>query len=132
MKREFSKYRERGFDVAEFVDVMVRQLTNSSFDSGTAEEREEEREEREALVAKLAELFTQVDVNGVPIRPLSDAFDRLCSRTVAPTLGRHSGETVGAGVRANVGAGCGRRRSEGALLHPSRPKPCSKSSKVSF
>ena len=77
MKREFSKYRERGFDVAEFVDVMVRQLTTSSSVAGAAEEHEEEgreekreeareeaREEREALVAKLAELFTQVDVNG--------------------------------------------------------------------
>lgn len=64
MKREFGKYKERGFDVAEFVDVMVRQLTRSSFGAGTAEEREEERAEREALVAKLAELFTQVDVNG--------------------------------------------------------------------
>ena len=64
MKREFGRYKERGFDVAEFVDVMVRQLTSSSFLAGTAEERAEERAEREALVAKLAELFTQVDVNG--------------------------------------------------------------------
>ena len=41
MKREFSKYRERGFDVAEFVDVMVRQLTTSSSVAGAAEEHEE-------------------------------------------------------------------------------------------
>eukprot|EP00964_Phaeocystis_antarctica_P107298 scaffold72053_cov63-Phaeocystis_antarctica.AAC.3 len=66
--------------------------------------------------------LSSCQLTAVPTRPLSDAFDRLCSRTVAPTLGRHSGETVGAGVGANVGAGCGRRRSEGALRPQARSK----------
>ena len=71
MGREFGKYKQ--LDVAEFVDVMARQLS----DHGSPEERA-------ALVAKLAQLFSQVDVNGDQRMEWSELTSYIVQTHAAP------------------------------------------------